>query len=181
MANMVYTDPAGVPSPVDSGLASRAALCLLGVLKSGLEDLAQFRALEEWRLWRFKSLLAVSRLSIGKPSTTGRRESDSGSWPDSAGGSRTGALVLNYYKRSKGPRQAVSASDLNQTWLSHNAENLMAAIRPVVFPPLYLLLPGCQHAVAVNAWLDHRTLGEDKMSCLLSERLLTTTMPLSVM
>lgn len=57
----------------------------------------------------------------------------------------------------------------------------MAAIRPVVFPPLYLLLPGCQHAVAVNAWLDHRTLGEDKMSCLLSERLLTTTMPLSVM
>jgi hypothetical protein len=59
---MIYTNTAGVTSPAGSGFASRAALILAGVLKSGLEHLAQFRALEAWRLWRFKSLLAVSRM-----------------------------------------------------------------------------------------------------------------------
>jgi hypothetical protein len=65
MANIIYASSASVPSPAERGLGFRAALFLTGVLKSGFEHLAQFKALEEWRLWRFKGLLALSRLSIG--------------------------------------------------------------------------------------------------------------------
>jgi hypothetical protein len=113
MANMIYTNTAGALPPAGVG-PSRAALVLAGVLNSGLEHLAQFRALEEWRLWRFKSLLAVSRLSIGNFRRQVRLENDSGSWPDSALGSWTGYCVLNYYRTSKEPRQPVNAADLNQ-------------------------------------------------------------------
>jgi hypothetical protein len=107
MANMIYTNIAGVPSPAGSGLASRAASILAGVLKSGFEHLAQFRALEEWRLWRFKSLLAVSRLSIGNL----QRQLGEKTIPE-AGLIQLWEVgpvyfVLNHHRISKEPRQAV--------------------------------------------------------------------------
>lgn len=70
MANMIYTNCFGLPFPAAERLASRAALIRSGILKSGLELFAQFRAFEAWRLCRFNSLLAVSRLSIVSPSPT---------------------------------------------------------------------------------------------------------------